>query len=146
ISESALLSLAIPNKISSLVGRRLDLLAPEERDILDVAAVEGTTFHSDTLGSILFAGQPRIGILKALRTLEKRHGLIRPDGGAYAFSNAKIREVLYEALSPELRTEYHRMVGEHLAATRGSEDDLSGVIAFQLVEGGLDERALPFLA
>ncbi|UCF69154.1 MAG: tetratricopeptide repeat protein [Acidobacteriota bacterium] len=134
---------ALPNRIQSLMERRLEPLDEQQREILEMAAVEGAVFHSATLGAAL--EMPRIPLLKTLQALEHRYGLIHAVGRDYRFAHAKIRDVLYEKIPPELRIEYHRLVGEYLEQTSADDETKAAAIAFQLEQGGQGARAIPYL-
>ena len=51
-------------------------------------------------------------LLKALQFLEQVHHLIHAAGPQYHFDHSKIREILYNNIPPELRIEYHTVVGQ----------------------------------
>lgn len=143
LSERDLAGIEVPSQIRTLVADRVGRLADDERELLELAAVEGMVFHSDTLAAGL--GLSRIPLLRRLQHLEQVHGLIRSRREDYRFSSDLVRDALYERIPPELRTEFHRAVGEHLSQSRGSDDAQAAAIAHQLLEGGLPEQALPFL-
>jgi tetratricopeptide (TPR) repeat protein len=132
-----------PRRMRQLIERRLEPLEERDREVLEIAAVEGELFHSDTLESCL--GMARLPLLRLLQSLQRRHRLVRSEGKAYRFHHATIREVLYDQLPPELRNEYHRAIGEHLATTRAEDPAEASAIAFHLLEAEEEVRALPFL-
>ncbi len=135
--------LRIPKSIHDIVMRRIDRLKEDEREILEIGAVEGESFRSGTVGHCLELG--RIRLLKKLQSLERDHHIIHPEENAYRFDHGKIREFLYEAITPELRTEYHRMIGAYLIEEFGTDQQIAGQIAFHLTTGGQDEQAVPYL-
>ena len=112
---------ALPERVNALVLRRIDLLASEERELLQLAAVIGQRFNSTTLEAA--SGMSRIALLKQLFRLEKQHRLISAVDGTYEFTHSKIREVLYEEIPWELRREYHRSVATILSRSAADIDD-----------------------
>ena len=102
----------IPPKIHDLISRRTNILKEEERDILDCASVVGEEFTSDIIEKV--TGLNRLRVLKKLNNIERKYQLIHSREGKYAFDHSKIREVLYQEMAPELRKEYHSLIGEYL--------------------------------
>ena len=134
---------AVPERVLDLVMRRVERLDLNERDLLELAAVQGEHFESDVLSEGL--GMNRIRLLKTLQHLEKNHQLIRPTEKGYAFDHATIRRALYESISAELRREYHLTVARVLAARRRIEAGGAAAIAHHFLEGGDEAAAVPHL-
>ncbi len=135
--------LAIPSKVHDVIKRRLQRLDEEEHDILELAAVEGEMFNSATVAECL--GLNKIKLLKKLQRLEREHHVIHTVERRYRFDHAKIRDLLYQEILPELRGEYHLLVGGHLRANFGEDEQVIPQIAHHLVEGGDLKGALPFV-
>lgn len=135
--------ISIPDKVYDVVMRRLSRLAGREREILELGAVEGPVFHSGTI--LRGLRMERIVLLKALQFLEQAHHLIHATGPQYHFDHSKIREILYDSIPPELRIEYHTVVGQFLKESFGDSEEHAGIIAHNLLAAGLAEEALPFL-
>ncbi|HXL15364.1 MAG TPA: tetratricopeptide repeat protein, partial [Methylomirabilota bacterium] len=135
--------ISIPDKVYDVVMRRLSRLAEREREILELGAVEGDVFHSGTI--LRGLKLERMPLLKTLQFLEQIHHLIHAAGPQYHFDHSKIREILYASIPPELRIEYHTVVGQFLAESFGESEEHAGVIAHNLLAAGLKSEALPFL-
>ncbi len=105
-------SLALPTKIVDVVQRRLDRITGDQRDLLGLASVIGEEFSADLLERI--SEVKKIPLLKHLGEIERTHRLIHAMKSKYRFDHAKVREVLYQEISDELRSEYHRQVGDIL--------------------------------
>jgi tetratricopeptide (TPR) repeat protein len=135
--------ISIPEKVYDVVMRRLSRLGPREREILELGAVEGDVFHSGTI--LRGLGLERMPLLKTLQFLEQIHHLIHAAGPQYHFDHSKIREILYASIPPELRIEYHTVVGQFLAESFADSEEHAGVIAHNLLAAGLKSEALPFL-
>ncbi|MHA2601282.1 MAG: ATP-binding protein [Candidatus Thorarchaeota archaeon SMTZ1-83] len=134
---------AVPSKVSEVIVNRLKKLDPEEKILVEVASVEGRSFHSDTLCACL--GLPRLKVLLTLQDLEQSHHLIYASEKEYRFDHGKIREVIYDRLMPELKKEYHKRIGEHFRVTFGEREEYSGKIAYHLMEADEQGEALPYL-
>ena len=135
--------ISIPEKVFDVVMRRLGRLGPREREILELGAVEGDVFHSGTILRGLRI--ERMALLKALQFLEQVHHLIHAAGPQYHFDHSKIREILYASIPPELRIEYHTVVGQFLKESFGDTEEYAGIIAHNLLAAGLREEAIPYL-
>ncbi|HEY7728262.1 MAG TPA: tetratricopeptide repeat protein, partial [Candidatus Eisenbacteria bacterium] len=135
--------ISIPEKVYDVVMRRLSRLGAREREILELGAVEGTVFHSGTI--LRGLRMERMALLKALQFLEQVHHLIHATGPQYHFDHSKIREILYDSIPPELRIEYHTVVGQFLKESYGGSEEYAGIIAHNLMAAGMAEEALPFL-
>lgn len=136
-------TMSMPSRIQDVVVRRVARLDRNEREILEIGAVEGEVFHSDTISRCLEAN--RLAVLRTLQSLERDYHIIHAQGKVYKFDHAKIREALYDSITTELRNEYHRMIGEFLASTYGDDRQLAPNIAHHFLEGGEEDKALPFL-
>ncbi len=140
---TAVEKISIPEKVYDVVMRRLSRLGAREREILELGAVEGDVFHSGTI--LRGLGLERMPLLKTLQFLEQIHHLIHAAGPQYHFDHSKIREILYDSIPPELRIEYHTVVGQYLAESFGDSEEHAGVTAHNLLAAGLQAEALPFL-
>jgi tetratricopeptide (TPR) repeat protein len=112
----------VPDRVGALIMHRIEQLDDEHRDLLDLAAVIGISFSSALLEKASNLG--RIELLKTLYRLERRYRLIESTETGYRFVHSKVREVLYEEVPPELRTEYHRVI---VAALKSAPDKSAGI-------------------
>ncbi len=132
--------LSIPPRVVDVVQHRLDRLTQEERDALEVAAVEGEFFHVGPIARVL--GLTRIRALKMLQGLESRHRLVSPAERRFRFDHAKIRDVILMRVPEELRREYHRAVAEALVEERA--EVRSATLAQHWDAAGEPAKALPY--
>ncbi|MFO7991430.1 MAG: AAA family ATPase, partial [Thermoplasmata archaeon] len=100
----------IPSRVYDVVARRLDRLISEQRDILECSSAVGVEFESRVVGEV--TEMNRMKLLKNLNKIEKDHHLIHSIKKKYKFDHTKIREVLYNGINDELKTEYHRIIAE----------------------------------
>ena len=134
----------VPDRVGALIMHRIEQLDDEHRDLLDLAAVIGISFSSALLEKASNLG--RIELLKTLYRLERRYRLIASTETGYRFVHSKVREVLYEKVPPELRTEYHRVI---VAALKSLPDKSAGIgdegLSRHLFFAGQWEEALVLL-
>jgi len=135
--------ISVPEKVYDVVMRRLSRLGEREREILELGAVEGDVFHSGTI--LRGLNLERMPLLKTLQFLEQVHHLIHAAGPQYHFDHSKIREILYDSIPPELRIEYHTVVGQFLAESFPQSEEHASIIAHNLLLAGLKLDALPYL-
>ena len=124
-------AIAIPDTLTALIAARLDGLAPDERAVVQSAAVLGQSFSVKALEALSGVSETTLSPMLA--------GFIRreifsveadprsPERGQYSFVQALIREVAYNQLARNERKT------RHLAAARWFEslgdEELAGVLA-----------------
>jgi serine/threonine protein kinase/tetratricopeptide (TPR) repeat protein len=148
------MELETPESVRSMISKKVDSLAEEERRALQYASVEGQEFLSTVVASLL--GVDEVDLEELLARIEKTHRLIvtrgeeeLPDRSLatrYRFAHALYQNFLYSGLVTKRRTLLHRQAGEQLARHYGKR---SPQIATQLAlhfERGRDfVRAVEFL-
>ncbi len=126
-----LTNLAVPETLTALIASRLDALPAEDRTLASDAAVLGQSFTQAGLAAV--SGLDAADLAPRLRMLVTREILTletdprSPERGQYAFVQALIREVAYNALAKRDRKI------RHLAAARFLEsldtDEIAGGLA-----------------
>jgi class 3 adenylate cyclase/tetratricopeptide (TPR) repeat protein len=124
-------SLAVPDTLTALIASRLDAVPADERVLVSDAAVLGQSFTPAGLAAV--SGLDEAELATRLRSLVRREILLletdprSPERGQYAFVQALIREVAYNALAKRDR----RI--RHLSAARFFEsldtDEIAGALA-----------------
>jgi DNA-binding SARP family transcriptional activator len=121
---------AVPPSLEALLASRLDLLAQEERTILQCAAVVGREFWRGAVVDLAPAELvPRIS--SQLLALVRR-GFVRPARSAFAlddafrFDHPLIRLVAYTGIPKAQRAELHERHADWLAAQPVGTDELIG--------------------
>ena len=104
---------AVPASIQSLVLARMDRLSGPGKAALQAASVIGQRFALDALRHLI--ENPGYD----LRELVEHH-LVRPEGGAYLFAHALIREGIYSSLLNTDKRELHGRAARYY----GDEDPL----------------------
>jgi len=151
VQTQAITDIEVPSAVRDLIEARLRGLSEEERNLLDVAAVNGFEFDPDLVARV--CEMRRVKVLQKLAALERHPGVVRASGTAYRFDHNQIHDLIYAALSPGLRQEYHGL----LAAAMVEREGLTGAkvaatpgetlyfVAWHGVQGPAPRDALPFL-
>lgn len=135
----------IPSTLHALILERVDRLAPEVRQHLQLASVIGRSFSRDLLEAISPAPDSIADHLAVLTKLD----LVTPDAefgaGAYSFRHPLIQEVVYSTLIRRFRSEVHRRIGGAIERLYdGRLDERAGEIGWHYSQAG-DERAVGWL-
>ena len=107
----------VPPSVEDLIAARLDLLAPEERALLQRGAVVGDLFGRAVLREL--AGE--VGRLSAL----EEKGFLRRRRDGFRFHHVLVRDVAYASLPKAERAELHERLAD-LLDERGEPDELVG--------------------
>ena len=131
--------LPLPGSIRELVLARVDRLAPEAREVLDVVAVGGDGTDLDTL--VAATELPRATVADAAELLLRR-ALVREVGSAFGMHHDQIRRVALSALTEGRSQAIHRRVGEALEALHPDQVDR---LAHHFGAAGVTRKAVGYL-
>ena len=122
LADAATATMAIPQGVRDVVGRRLDRLSPQANEALAAAAAIGRDFDAGVLTRV--AGADSEAVETALAGAVSAQ-LLGPtdDAGRYRFSHALVRETLYEELSAAQRPALHRRIAETLEELYSPDPD-----------------------
>ena len=138
VCEGDLAALAIPPSINALLEARLDLLTPEERSVVEPAAVIGLVFAHDALESLVDENvRPQLDT--CLSTLTAKQ-LVRPEPSAdgerrLRFEHILIRDAAYQGLLKRARATLHeRFVdwAEVVNRERDRETEYEEILGYHL--------------
>ncbi len=129
---------SIVPQVESMIERRLAQLLPEERQVLNAAAVFGTTFDLHLLTSF-FPEMPR-QVLAATATLVQRR-FLQETPTAYCFEHDQIRQAVYGSLTADERRVLHSRAGETLVRL---QPDAAARLAHHFEQAGILERAFSY--
>jgi len=139
-------SLDLPDSLQSLLLERIDRLSPEERRVLQMAAVIGPVFWHNALQALSGEKVPLKTHLTALEReqLIQERNQIPALGMEYAFNSSLIRDAAYESLLSPQRTTYHLKTAEFLENSVGLEGwvQLESLIASHYRYAGNPNREL----
>jgi class 3 adenylate cyclase/tetratricopeptide (TPR) repeat protein len=131
--------LAIPDTVQGVLLARLDLLAPDERDVLQHAAVIGRYFWASALRRLVaHLDTPRLDdVLAALQHKDlihtsdpDKHSVAPPGEPVYTFNHPLTREVTYSTIVRTRRAHEHARVAEMLEELAlGREEELAELLA-----------------
>jgi tetratricopeptide (TPR) repeat protein len=132
-------TLDVPETLHALIAARLDGLEPEERRLLQDAAVLGKTFAPRGLATL--GGVDETSLVPALAALQRKEILVldtdprSPERGQYGFVQALIQRVAYETLSRRDRKAKHLAAARYLAGSAGIDpDEIAEVVATHLLD------------
>jgi DNA-binding SARP family transcriptional activator/class 3 adenylate cyclase/tetratricopeptide (TPR) repeat protein len=112
--------LPVPESLHALIAARLDTLAPEDKALLQAAAVVGQVFWSGALAVMSQVDEHQVN--QALHALARKE-LVRPvrhssvaGQAEFAFWHVLVRDVAYGQLPRAARADKHRRAAEWLQA------------------------------
>ncbi|MEO6062117.1 MAG: AAA family ATPase [Thermoflexales bacterium] len=145
----------LPARVEGVVSERVARLEAPLREILNVAAVEGSSFFAQVVGKILNQAE-RLVLRDMSRELEKRHRLIAEQGevkagrailSRFTFANTMLQQYLYDQLGSGERRLWHGDIGNALEGLLGAKaDDFAVELAHHYDLAGDDEKAIGYLA
>jgi class 3 adenylate cyclase/tetratricopeptide (TPR) repeat protein len=125
--------LEVPETLHGLIASRLDGLAPDERRLLQDAAVLGKSFAPEALAAV--SGVERPDLEPLLTSLVRKEVLgvqgdpTSPEHGQHMFLQDLVRHVAYETLSRRERRERHLAVAAYLEQAFDSDEEIAEVVA-----------------
>jgi class 3 adenylate cyclase/tetratricopeptide (TPR) repeat protein len=144
-AESGNGELHVPATIQALLAARIDRLAPDERAVIERAAIEGRMFHRGAVTELL-PEQQRAGVGSLLIALLRKE-FIRPDSAlfpaddGFRFGHILIRDAAYDGVPKQLRADLHERYADWLQAKAGDR-----VAEYEEILGYHLERAYGYRA
>ncbi len=114
---------AVPPTVEALLAGRLDRLEPEERALLERAAIVGRDFSRSAVVT-LSPPDDLAGLDRRLASLAGR-GMVRGlrgDEDPYRFHHVLVRDVAYAAITKDARAELHERYGSWLEQRDGPDE------------------------
>lgn len=127
---------SLPRTVQAVIGARLDVLAPEEKQLVEDAAVAGSVFWPGAVAAI--GGLSRTDVEGLLHRLERkdlvarRHESTVEHEPEYAFRHVLVSDVAYTRITHCARAEKHRRAAEWLEAV-GRPEDHAETLAYHYV-------------
>jgi class 3 adenylate cyclase len=118
--------LPLPETVQGIIAARLDALAPEEKSLLQNAAVIGKVFWLGAVAQI--GGLERKAAEMHLHSLERKDFVQRArrssvaDEAEYAFLHVLVRDVAYGQIPRGRRAEKHDLAAEWISSQGRAED------------------------
>jgi class 3 adenylate cyclase len=116
----------LPETVQGMIAARLDLLEPEQKAVVQDAAVIGRTFWRGAL-EFLAGGEPAL-LEQRLHALERKEFVRRERAPSiageteYSFRHLLVRDVAYGQIPRAERAERHRRAAEWIGALGRTED------------------------
>jgi class 3 adenylate cyclase/tetratricopeptide (TPR) repeat protein len=137
-ARGSLEALEVPESLHALIAARLDSLAPQERSLLQDAAVLGKSFTVTALSAV--TNLPESDVESVLTSLVGKDLLAiqsdprSPERGQYAFVQDLIRSVAHGTLARRERKLRHLAAATYLASSWAEEEEIAEVVAAHLLE------------
>jgi tetratricopeptide (TPR) repeat protein len=140
-------SLQIPPTVQTMLAARIDRLPPEEKQLLQVAAVVGKDVSFSLLREIAEGPEEQLrSRLGHLQTAEFLYETTLFPDVEYSFKHALTHEVTYGGLLQERRRELHaRIVGAIETLHRDRLGEQIERLAHHALRGEVREKAVPYL-
>jgi DNA-binding CsgD family transcriptional regulator len=116
---------SLPVGVREVIGRRLDRIPAETRELLQQAAVVGRDFPIGVLAAV--AGQPVTEVADTLALAMADELVIEGDGQRLRFAHALIQEVAYAELAVAQRQLLHRRAAQALQGFNGAGETLDAL-------------------
>lgn len=116
----------LPTTVHGIIAARLDGLAPEEKDLLQSAAVVGKVFWPGAVAQVV--GSDRWTVEERLHPLERKALVERARSSSvagqtqYAFPHVLVRDVAYAQIPRAPRVEKHRLAAQWIESLGRPED------------------------
>jgi class 3 adenylate cyclase/tetratricopeptide (TPR) repeat protein len=127
----------LPDSVQGIIAARLDTLPPDEKLVLQEAAVVGKVFWVGALAAA--AGLEAAIVEERLRALERKEFVRRERRSsvagetAYVFRHALLRDVAYSQIPRSRRSEMHRLAADWIESlASGRAEDLADLVAHHL--------------
>jgi hypothetical protein len=130
----------VPPLLRQVIDTRVARLDAESQRLLAMAAVIGQEVPFAVWATVASADEE--ALLDAVAEADAAHLMAETtDGSGAVFAHALVREAIYESIRPSQRRQWHRTVGETLAAAPAADPD---TVASHFQRAG-DRRALAWL-
>jgi DNA-binding SARP family transcriptional activator len=123
----------VPPSLEALLASRLDLLVPEERVVLQRAAIVGREFRRDMLIDLV-PPEASAAVDRHLRSLGEK-GFVRPSESEYrlSFNHVLVRDVAYAGIPKAERARLHERVADWLKNRAGDRiGEIEEIVAYHL--------------
>ncbi len=147
------LATTVPPTLRALVLQELGALPPEERSVLEAAAVAGAESATRVLAAALGRDEPDVeetaAALVRRRLLAPAGEVEWPDGTTspvHRFVHELHEQITYEQLAPPDRAALHRQLADALEQAHGEDaPEIAPALARHAVRAGLADRAVRYL-
>ena len=136
----------LPESVQGIIAARLDTLPPDEKTLVQAAAIVGKVFWPGALVEML--GSSRRDVEQAVHALERKEFVRRERRSsvagetAYVFRHVLVRDVAYSQIPRKRRADLHRLAAGWIEALAGDRpEDLADMVAHHYLSAlDLDRR------
>jgi adenylate cyclase len=137
----------VPPSVQAVLAARIDRLRPEDKVVLQSAAVIGRTFDRLVLASVTESDSEVLErSLSALCAAELLQATGNESKAEYRFWHPLTQDVAYQSMLADRRRRLHAAVGTALAADSSRRDELAAVVAAHFEAAGEDLEAARWTA
>lgn len=142
--DAAAVAAALPGSVQSLLTARVDRLAPNDRALLQAAAVIGRRFSPDLLAYLGDTESTIDARLAAMEALDLVHRDATSDD--YIFKHALVRDALYQSLLSAPRAALHLKIAEEIEHRSGNRlTEVAEVLAYHYGQTAQADKAFTYL-
>jgi DNA-binding winged helix-turn-helix (wHTH) protein/predicted ATPase len=145
----------VPSTLRDLITRQLEVLSPEDQELLGTASVAGMKFPVPLVAAHVL-GRTREEVEQRCRELAERDQFLqysgsrkRPSGTSttlYGFTHALYHDVIYERVGEARRRRLHKSIGALLEKVfQGATEQVAAELALHFERAGDFERAVSYL-
>jgi class 3 adenylate cyclase/tetratricopeptide (TPR) repeat protein len=132
-------ALQVPETLHALIAARIDALEPEQRRLIQNAAVLGKTFTSEAVAHLSEVApaelEPMLATLVRKEVLTLQADPRSPERGQYGFVQDLLRRVAYETLARPERKARHLAAARYLEGAWGpAEQEIAEVVSTHYME------------
>jgi len=139
--------LPLPESVQGIIAARLDTLPPDEKTLVQAAAIVGKVFWPGALEEML--GLARSEVEQAVHALERKEFVRRERRSsvagetAYVFRHVLVRDVAYSQIPRKRRADMHRLAAGWIETLAGDRpEDLADMVAHHYLSAlDLDRRS-----
>ncbi len=143
--DANVMATALPGSVQSLLTARVERLAPQDRALLQAAAVIGRRFDPQLLAAVTDRGSEIDSRLASMQVLD----LIHPDHkfGDCSFKHALVRDALYQSLLTAPRVALHLKIAEEVERRNNNRlAEVAETLAHHYGQTDRLEKAFAYLA
>ena len=152
VQADKLVTMRVPPTLTGILQARLDSLPPEEKGLLQRAAVVGRIFWDRALAELTASDSATANLDTSLERLINRELIFQREASAFAgsheytFKGTILHEVAYDSLLKKQRRAYHLQVARWLVTQSGERAaEYVGLIADHYERAGEIGKALEYL-
>jgi class 3 adenylate cyclase len=143
--DASTIATELPASIQSLLTAHVDRLAPQDRALLQAAAVIGRRFDPELLAAVADDSGDIDARLAAMQALD----LIHPEGkfGDFSFKHALVREAVYQSLLTGSRVPLHARIAEQIERRSSNRiAEVAEILAHHYSQTDRADKAFAYLA